>query len=437
MQLCSVIGTIFIAFASAGSSVYSRRGIRAVALICVGIAAVLVASVFTYVFDGDFFFFSLQKEPDFLFQAAYVMCLVIGIVLMALQLKKLAYIVVPRKFLEKLPLSGFWLVPGMPKAERATKRAADYKVAKMVDNALRMHGSAMAPSASGRAAVGSALLNFQATAGERESCGGVVWAYKKLWDGSILEEDGVWIHARLIASNLAQYFVALFYLFVGITVIVLFRDALVATPAGSEATPTTAPPFMMPVASPVGMVPTPNFPTTNNNGLNPDVQAALEWAPATLQRLASQTDDFNFEFWNQIDPDIATNLSAGILSAVPDTVVQAIVNSTSVDALLTFVDAAKALLNATESVSRRQLQDSTDDDLVASLTPETWRYVVLFLVTGETICSPKTIPVQHLFLGWNGRICSYCGNLIRGHHVVAVGRVYSPSIPQRFPREPA
>lgn len=336
------MGTSFVVLASAGTSVYSRAGFGAVILVFIGVCAVVLASICTYAFDGDYVLFEINKVDGLLNDAGYTMCLVVGIILILMHLKKLAFILVPKTLLERIPGSSFWLIPGMAKAERATKRAADYKIEKMIENSMMMHApvpgtfsssvrmstrAGAGAGASGRGAFGVALLNFQATQDEREDCGGVMWAYRKIWNGSIFQEDGVWIHSRLIASNFAQYFVALFYIFAGVTVLTVSEEIFEGI-RNSTSSPTPVPAFQ-----------------ANTTGLDPFVRDMLSWTSETFPLLAQQDAWFLVQFWGAVDPEVAAQIGIGLLSYASEDIVRAIANFTEPDALYTFVDTAVNVLN--------------------------------------------------------------------------------------------
>ncbi len=133
--------------------------------------------------------------------------LAIGITLMCFQLLELFRILVPAKLIQKIPYWKFFIRPSIVKLERATKQAAARKVNGMVNNALVIHEACLKPLQSGLSTstkVGSALLAYQSKEHDVEPCGGIRWAWKKMYDGSIYRDEGVWLHARLIASNIGQ-----------------------------------------------------------------------------------------------------------------------------------------------------------------------------------------------------------------------------------------
>lgn len=117
---------------------------------------------------------------------------------------------------EEFSILSFWFVTEMAHCERCTKQAAAFKINKVIENAIGHHEGAMVEKASNwinavsstssrsNTAFGTALLNFQAMAHCRELSGGIVFSFKKIFDGSILNEEGVWIHSHLYAMNLSQ-----------------------------------------------------------------------------------------------------------------------------------------------------------------------------------------------------------------------------------------
>ena len=54
-----------------------------------------------------------------------------------------------------------------------------------------------------------ALKHYKLMGDVTETSGGVIWAYERMADGRIFDEEGVWISARLLASNAVQWLVVL------------------------------------------------------------------------------------------------------------------------------------------------------------------------------------------------------------------------------------
>ena len=63
---------------------------------------------------------------------------------------------------------------------------------------------------------GAALLNYQSREEKTERVGGMWWAWKRVWNNTIFEEEGVWLHARLVSSTVTQ---------VGLATCLLFSSA--------------------------------------------------------------------------------------------------------------------------------------------------------------------------------------------------------------------
>ena len=104
------------------------------------------------------------------------------------------------------------------------KEAANYKIDKMIRNALSCHVSAArsATRTSTRShpastrdiseggPLGNAIVRFQqSSVTQIEEVGGIIWMWKRARDRSLFYEEGINIFPRLIASNMAQWFVVL------------------------------------------------------------------------------------------------------------------------------------------------------------------------------------------------------------------------------------
>lgn len=361
----SIIVGIFVILASSGSSLYTQAGYKSVLFSIIGIGGVALGTFCVYAIEDDFFFFKTFKDNFIVHEAGYVFTLLLGVTLLLFHVKSLIFNLVPRQMLEKLPGSGYLLVPGTVRAERDTKKAADYKVAEMIGSALRMH-TGMASSQRGStgsqrsSGFGSALLNYQATVDERESCGGIVWTYKKIWNGTIFHEEGVWFHARLLACNVSQYVLAIGYVLLVIFVELWVTDFLAEDETTDDGvTDDFSDDFTFsPTISPAPSL----------NPFDQSILDAVAFSSEVLDFLSTQSEAFINAFWQQVDPEIGTNISSGIINSAPYDVIVNIVNSTNPDALGNFVDAAQALFNVTAANAtsadtgeiRRRLEDTED-----------------------------------------------------------------------------
>jgi hypothetical protein len=160
-----------------------------------------------------------------------VTILVVGCTIIALQLVQLIRILLPATFIHALKR---FFTPGTVRMERRTKLAAAHKVARMVNNALNIHDAPCIQTENvGLTSIETALLKYQAREYQVEPCGGVLWGWKRIINGTVFREEGVWFHARLIASNVTQVFVVLF--FAGLWGVVTFDKAFQSDPQSSDA----------------------------------------------------------------------------------------------------------------------------------------------------------------------------------------------------------
>jgi hypothetical protein len=192
----------------------------------------------------------------FSFEIQNYTILAIGITLICFQILELIRILVPSKIIQTIPHWKFFIRPSTVKLERATKLAAARKVEGMVNNALRIHEACSIQSGiSSSTKMGSALLAYQAKEHDVEPCGGIRWAWTKMYNGTLYREEGVWLHARLIASNIAQLFVAA-------TIAVgwgLLTFQVINTNTAPSVAPSASPSTRYPTFSP--STPHPSFPT--------------------------------------------------------------------------------------------------------------------------------------------------------------------------------
>lgn len=184
----------------------------------------------------------VSTEKNTNFYAVYWSTFVLGCILLLLQVLSLFRIFFGMDILKRFKPLEVFLTPGIEKMERRTKVAATAKVSKMVENALALHdtstidsplsSSAATKTTSGRqmTPLGKALLNFQIKSEETETVGGVVWAWKAVWNRSIFEEEGIWIHSRIVACTVAQFFICILLI---VFWVYLFRAALDAIQGSS------------------------------------------------------------------------------------------------------------------------------------------------------------------------------------------------------------
>jgi hypothetical protein len=209
----SFLGTAYIFLGSAGNSLYDSKVILVGRLI-IGIVTILFVTILSLAYAVETPVFDTTKE-DGRFLAAYIGAAVLGAVLLILQLIQLIGVFFSLDFLKKHAWLEAILTPGAEKMERRTKLAAQTKMARMVDNALVYHADSSHESARisqgfQMTARGTALLNFQIREDKTERCGGILWGWKRVLNNSIFDEEGIWLHSRLVSSTLTQFFICIF-----------------------------------------------------------------------------------------------------------------------------------------------------------------------------------------------------------------------------------
>ena len=210
-----ILGTIFVIMSTAGNSIHLQHNLPSFVGVILGIVSITFSSILPYVFDVKFFLINTKKSPTL--QFAYGCVLALGCFLLLFQIKALLYVFIPRSTWKNLPFASFWLTCEMAKSECCTKQAAAYKIKNMVDHALAQHdGSVLRKAESARiklkgssfnSANAKAMMVFHATADHRESVGGILYTFRRMWNGSLFKEDGVFIHAGLYAMNASQWFI--------------------------------------------------------------------------------------------------------------------------------------------------------------------------------------------------------------------------------------
>ena len=122
---------------------------------------------------------------------------------------------------QKLVNFGQWLkcilIPEAFRTERHRKQAADFKIDKMVKNALEVHRvkkqESVVPTH-----FGQALVNFSEATPEYERVGGLRWTVKSIWNQTLFSHEGVLLSGRLISTNFIQFVVTIFILIAGISI---------------------------------------------------------------------------------------------------------------------------------------------------------------------------------------------------------------------------
>jgi hypothetical protein len=109
------------------------------------------------------------------------------------------------------------LIPEAFRTERHRKHAANFKINKMVKNALDVHSVKKQESVI-PTHFGQALFNFSETTPEYERVGGLRWTAKSIWNQTLFTHEGVLLSGRLISTNAIQFVVTIFILIYGVNI---------------------------------------------------------------------------------------------------------------------------------------------------------------------------------------------------------------------------
>ena len=181
----------------------------------IGMLTILFTTHLSLSYSIETTIFSTKKNEKY--GAAYFAAAVLGAVLLFLQVVALVRLFFSSRILNENKILEVLFTPGILKMERRTKTAAERKVTLMVENALVHHNKDNANQSTSSHRNGldvsrhyTALLSFQLQAEQTERIGGLWWGWKRVWNNSIFDEEGVWLHSSLIASTVTQFFVVVF-----------------------------------------------------------------------------------------------------------------------------------------------------------------------------------------------------------------------------------
>lgn len=109
-----------------------------------------------------------------------------------------------------------WIPQNTIDTEARMRRAAAQKLTRMTKNALgivRAEGKDLVTNSH----YGRGLQEFAKRGSRFRSVGGLRWAWRRMVGRSSFTEDGIWIPARFVSGNIAQYVVAIYVLLQGIS----------------------------------------------------------------------------------------------------------------------------------------------------------------------------------------------------------------------------
>jgi hypothetical protein len=159
---------------------------------------------------------------DNFFGVAYVLAIVLGFSILLCQGIDMVLTLLPRCWLNGNGLIQRLVLPGTLRQERAGKQAASFRMKQVLQNALDIiYNKSIASSSnnsdgfSAKMSSSSGLVtkaNQETSVLERflllpvktETVGGVIWSWKRMWDGTIFTQEGIWLNSRLLTCNFAQ-----------------------------------------------------------------------------------------------------------------------------------------------------------------------------------------------------------------------------------------
>ena len=360
-----ILGSIYVILTTAGNSIHLQHNFASFIGVVVGIVAITISCILSFSFDVQFFLINTYKYPDYAWQFVYIFALGLGCFLLLFQIKALLYVLIPRSIWKKLPFGSFWLTCEMAKSERCTKQAAAYKVKKMVGHAIAQHdGSSLDDTKSERLKLklktssftsshAKAILSFQGTADHREQAGGILYTFRKIWDGSLFTEEGVFIHSRLYAMNVSQWFIVIVYIILYASIDLLIQSIFNPVSEAPSVSPSPTSSFS-PTSSPA--------PTMDPQELVAILLPSLTDAVVSMAYLGEDLFRAVWQNFTATNIDLATTFTAKLLNFSSPELKQSVAYLQDNETLSIFATAlanTRRLVEVTQEY--RYLQEATDD----------------------------------------------------------------------------
>ena len=127
---------------------------------------------------------------------------VLGAFLVLMSLHNILDRLIPQRWIEGKSIWKKMLTGGTVYMERNMKKAAAYKINDMIRNSMAVHKAAEFEHGNGaqkETSYGRALLTFVKKADDLEQVGGWWWTWKRLFNGKIFTEDGIWLNNRYVS----------------------------------------------------------------------------------------------------------------------------------------------------------------------------------------------------------------------------------------------
>lgn len=202
---------------SLGNNIHRHSPVE-ILVSCIAIALFVFFPALYHKIDNRF----MSTADDTWFShAARIINLVLGGILCFFQMCNIVRYIIPDNVLAESKVLTLVLRGSGVRSEFGIKQAAIRKVHDLVKNAFELSESIIQDDTDGNVAQGTekktpsaiSLLNYIKLTERRETCGGFLWAWKSFLSDGLIENQGIWIHTRLLAGTLAQLVVTLFLTF--------------------------------------------------------------------------------------------------------------------------------------------------------------------------------------------------------------------------------
>jgi hypothetical protein len=146
------------------------------------------------------------------FGFSYYLGVILGCSLLLMQGVDLCLALSPQAWFDKNGLFQRLVLPGTVRQERAGMEAASYFMSRLIRNAMvicndkstiKSSINSTSKSTSDKRET-SALERFALLPVKEEIVGGVSWSWKKIWDGTIFTQEGIWLNGRMLTCNFSQ-----------------------------------------------------------------------------------------------------------------------------------------------------------------------------------------------------------------------------------------
>ena len=147
-----------------------------------------------------------------------VVSVILGMIVGTFHLFHMLSLVTPTRWIENMPpIFQFLFTAGVVRAESHVKQSAAHKVSGMLDNALDLASDKDRDTVL-ETHFGQGLLAYEKHGKVYAHSGGFAWTWQRIFNLSLFRDEGIWLSARLIASNAAQFIVSVFVLIAGIQI---------------------------------------------------------------------------------------------------------------------------------------------------------------------------------------------------------------------------